>query len=82
MRLSGCCNRVFSFAAGRTASVSRSTKETEVSIQINLDGTGQCNAASGIPFLDHMLDVCPFTPLLSDGDPLLWSALQDWCNAA
>ncbi len=40
----------------RTAAVSRTTKETDVSVAINLDGTGQCNADTGIPFLDHMLN--------------------------
>ena len=40
----------------RTAAVSRTTKETDVSVAINLDGTGKCNAETGIPFLDHMLN--------------------------
>jgi imidazoleglycerol-phosphate dehydratase len=39
----------------RTASVSRTTGETDVCVEINLDGTGQCNARTGVPFLDHML---------------------------
>jgi hypothetical protein len=44
-------------AAGRIGHVERSTKETSVSVTVNLDGAGACTAASGIPFLDHMLDV-------------------------
>jgi imidazoleglycerol-phosphate dehydratase len=40
----------------RTASVRRTTGETDVHVSINLDGTGQCNADTGVPFLDHMLD--------------------------
>ncbi|MGD1902340.1 MAG: imidazoleglycerol-phosphate dehydratase HisB [Geitlerinemataceae cyanobacterium] len=40
----------------RTASVKRTTGETDVRVRINLDGTGQCNADTGVPFLDHMLD--------------------------
>jgi len=39
----------------RTASVSRTTGETDVQVTITLDGTGQCTAKTGIPFLDHML---------------------------
>ena len=39
----------------RTASVSRTTGETDVQVTINLDGTGRCHADTGIPFLDHML---------------------------
>ena len=39
----------------RTASLQRKTYETEISIELNLDGTGQHNIATGIGFLDHML---------------------------
>jgi len=39
----------------RTASVRRTTGETDVQVSLNLDGTGQCAANTGIPFLDHML---------------------------
>src|SRR5690348_18434911 len=39
----------------RIASVPRTTGETDVQVTINLDGTGICTAATGIPFLDHML---------------------------
>jgi imidazoleglycerol-phosphate dehydratase len=42
-------------ALNRTASVHRQTGETDVRISIDLDGTGQCKAETGIPFLDHML---------------------------
>ncbi|MGD1919833.1 MAG: imidazoleglycerol-phosphate dehydratase HisB [Pleurocapsa sp.] len=40
----------------RTASVSRTTGETEVKVELNIDGTGNCHADTGIPFLDHMLN--------------------------
>ena len=39
----------------RVASVSRTTKETDVQVTLNIDGTGNCTADTGIPFLDHML---------------------------
>ena len=40
----------------RTASVERNTLETQIRITINLDGTGKSRFATGIPFLEHMLD--------------------------
>ncbi len=39
----------------RQAIVSRTTGETDVQVSLDLDGTGQCEANTGIPFLDHML---------------------------
>lgn len=40
----------------RTAEVSRNTAETQISVKVNLDGTGKQQLNSGVPFLDHMLD--------------------------
>ncbi len=40
----------------RTAQVNRNTLETQVSVTLNLDGSGLARFASGVPFLDHMLD--------------------------
>jgi imidazoleglycerol-phosphate dehydratase len=40
----------------RMARVERKTKETDISVRLNVDGTGKANADTGVPFLDHMLD--------------------------
>ncbi len=40
----------------RTAEIDRDTKETRVRVRLNLDGGGEARLATGIPFLDHMLE--------------------------
>jgi imidazoleglycerol-phosphate dehydratase len=41
----------------REGKIVRSTKETEVAVKVNLDGSGRAEIATGIGFLDHMLDL-------------------------
>ena len=40
----------------RKAEIQRDTRETKVFVAVDLDGAGRSTLASGIPFLDHMLD--------------------------
>jgi len=42
--------------APRKASVERNTLETQISVELSLDGTGQAEFDTGVPFLEHMLD--------------------------
>ncbi len=60
-------------AEKRIAKIFRKTKETQVEIELNLDGTGKAEIQTGIGFLDHMLDLWAFHGLFDltvkcDGD--------------
>ena len=40
----------------RTATVVRNTNETKITVSVNIDGSGKCSFATGVPFLEHMMD--------------------------
>ena len=50
-------NKTRSESIARVAQIQRKTKETNVGVQLNLDGTGSSRVTTGLPFLDHMLEL-------------------------
>lgn len=59
---------LFEISGPRVGEVKRVTKETNVSVKINLDGSGIADSSTGIPFLDHMLDVSGSLILFSSSE--------------
>lgn len=68
-RIDGLINHILSYLydfvfacsiKDRIGSVKRVTNETNVAVKLNLDGVGSPDSSTGIPFLDHMLDVSIF----------------------
>jgi imidazoleglycerol-phosphate dehydratase len=49
--------RALTRPGGRRAQVARKTKETDIRLDLNVDGRGRSEIATGIPFLDHMLEL-------------------------
>jgi imidazoleglycerol-phosphate dehydratase len=41
----------------RTATIERKTRETDIRVSVNLDGKGRCRISTGMPFMDHMLEL-------------------------
>ena len=41
----------------RTATINRKTAETEISLELNIDGSGQSDISTGVGFFDHMLEL-------------------------
>lgn len=66
---------VWSYSGARIGEVKRVTKETNVSVKMNLDGSGVADSSTGIPFLDHMLDVSNFNLLTAVCSTYIDSAL-------
>ena len=40
----------------RTASIKRKTNETDIELDLNIDGNGKCDVKTGMPFFDHMIE--------------------------
>ena len=54
--IEGKINYLIGYIMTRNANVSRKTSETDISIRMNLDGTGEYNISTGVNFFNHMLE--------------------------
>ena len=68
------------FAGERTAEVRRTTKETDIYISMDLDGTGKTNIATGLGFFDHMLEQIGKHGGIDLTIQVKGSALCPWCS--
>ena len=73
----------FLFAGERRASLSRVTKETDIQISLDLDGTGRCDISTGLGFFDHMLEqIGPSRPSATSAASAATASASPWTIAS
>ena len=66
----------------RKANINRKTKETDINLELNIDGKGESNISSGVGFLDHMLESFAKHGLFDLNDFVLMSFIPAISNTA